>query len=78
VISVVAKVTPDDEARARREIEGRSRPAGTSDRGAPAPSEEHPPAGPHARSDMTNPEATPGAGTLTPPGGHDNVDSTSA
>ncbi len=36
-----------------------------------------PPAGPHADPSLTNPDATPGAGTLTPPGGHDDVDSTS-
>ena len=37
-----------------------------------------PPAGPHAEPSLTNPDATPGAGTLTPPGGHDDVDSTSS
>jgi hypothetical protein len=36
-----------------------------------------PPAGPHADPSLTNPDATPGAGTLTPPGQHDDVDSTS-
>jgi len=38
---------------------------------------ELPPAGPHADPALTNPDATPGAGTLTPAGGHDEVDSTS-
>jgi hypothetical protein len=38
---------------------------------------ELPPAGPHADPALTNPHATPGAGTLTPAGGHDEVDSTS-
>ena len=41
------------------------------------PPGELPPAGPHADPALTNPEATPGAGTLTPAGGHDEVDSTS-
>jgi hypothetical protein len=36
-----------------------------------------PPAGPHADPSLINPDATPGAGTLTPPGQHDDVDSTS-
>lgn len=36
-----------------------------------------PPAGPHADPSLTNPDATPRAGTLTPPGDHDDVDSTS-
>jgi hypothetical protein len=36
-----------------------------------------PPAGPHAEPSLTNPDATPGAGTLPPPGEHDDVDSTS-
>jgi hypothetical protein len=43
--------------------------AGTADR--------TPPAGPHAKPSLTNPDATPGAGTLTPPGEHDDGDSTS-
>jgi hypothetical protein len=38
---------------------------------------EPPPAGPHADPALTNPDATPGAGALTPAGGHDEVDSTS-
>jgi len=36
-----------------------------------------PPAGPHADPSLTNPDATPGAGALQPPGAHDDVDSTS-
>jgi hypothetical protein len=36
------------------------------------------PAGPHADPSLTNEDATPGAGTLTPPGDHDDVDSTSS
>ncbi len=35
------------------------------------------PAGPHADPSLTNEDATPGAGTLTPSGDHDDVDSTS-
>jgi hypothetical protein len=76
----MARVATEEEARARREIEGRP-PAEGSPRspgsGAPESSEELPPAGPHARSDLVNPEATPGTGALTPPGAHDDVDSTS-
>ena len=41
------------------------------------PSDDLPPAGPHADPALTNPDATPGTGALTPPGGHDDVDSTS-
>jgi hypothetical protein len=36
-----------------------------------------PPAGPHAEPALTNPDATPGAGALTPPGEHIDSDSTS-
>jgi hypothetical protein len=39
--------------------------------------EDQPPAGPHADPDLVNPDSTPGAGTLTPPGEHDDIDSTS-
>ena len=35
------------------------------------------PAGPHADPSLTNEDATPGAGTLPPPGDHDDMDSTS-
>jgi hypothetical protein len=41
------------------------------------PSDSLPAAGPHADPALTNPDATPGAGALTPPGEHDEVDSTS-
>jgi hypothetical protein len=41
------------------------------------PSSGLPPAGPHADPALTNPDATPGTGTLTPAGGHDDIDSTS-
>jgi len=44
---------------------------------APKPSDDLPPAGQHARPDLINEDATPGAGTLPPAGGHDDVDSTS-
>jgi hypothetical protein len=43
----------------------------------PQPSGDLPPAGPHADPALTNPDATPGTGALTPAGGHDDVDSTS-
>jgi hypothetical protein len=36
-----------------------------------------PPAGPHADPALTNADATPGAGTLTPSGDYGEVDSTS-
>jgi hypothetical protein len=45
--------------------------------GAPEPSDRLPPAGPHADPRLTNPDSTPGAGALTPPGNHDDIDSTS-
>ena len=79
-----------DAARHDREIErlpsnatqpeGRPRPTekpGSSDAEAPKPSDRQPPAGPHADPDLINPDATPGTGALEPPGGHDDVDSTS-
>ena len=44
---------------------------------APEPSDGLPPAGPHADPELMNPDATPGAGALTPTGEHDDVDSTS-
>lgn len=43
-----------------------------------ASSDRLPPAGPHADPNLVNPEATPGTGALTPPGEHDDVDSTSS
>jgi hypothetical protein len=42
------------------------------------PSNDIPPAGPHADLALTNPDATPGTGALPPAGGHDDVDSTSS
>ena len=51
------------------------KPSGSS--GGSRAAGELPLAGPHADPALTNPEATPGAGTLTPAGGHDEVDSTS-
>ncbi len=44
--------------------------------GSPAPGGPAP-AGPHADPALINPDATPGTGALTPPGEHDDVDSTS-
>jgi len=57
-------------------------PRATEERGdssgdAPKPSDRLPPAGPHADPALINPDATPGSGALQPPGGHDDVDSTS-
>lgn len=68
----------DHEARAA--IEGRGNGTvepGGSKRGGPAPSDDRPPAGTHADPSLINPNSTPGTGALTPPGGHDDVDSTS-
>jgi hypothetical protein len=45
---------------------------------APKPSEDLPAAGPHARSDLTNPDSTPGTGLLQEPGAAGDVDNTSA
>lgn len=45
----------------------------------PAPSPERPAAGPHAKPELTNPEATPGAGLLPDPDEpEDSMDSTSS
>ncbi|HLH49732.1 MAG TPA: hypothetical protein VKV96_10355 [Roseiarcus sp.] len=38
--------------------------------------DEPPAAGPHAAPDLSNPEATPGAGALQAPGAPDDMDST--
>jgi hypothetical protein len=38
--------------------------------------EQPPAAGPHATPDLSNPEATPGAGALLPPGTHDDMGGT--
>jgi hypothetical protein len=70
----------DMDARARASVEGSDtptvEPGGSPDRG-PKSSEEQPLAGSHAKADLTNPDSTPGTGALTPPGEHDDVDSTS-
>jgi len=51
---------------------------GNRNAGAPEPSDRMPPAGPHADPDLMNTDSTPGTGALTPPGKHDDVDSTSS
>jgi hypothetical protein len=61
-----AAQSADERPHAQRKGEDRERP------GADVPS-----AGPHARPELTNPDATPGAGALTPAGEHEDVDSTS-
>ncbi len=45
---------------------------------APKPSEDLPAAGPHARSDLVNPDSTPGTGVLQEPGAAGDIDNTSA
>jgi hypothetical protein len=68
------------DAEARAAVEGKSPGAaepGNTASGAPKPADERPPAGTHADPALTNPLSTPGTGALTPPGGHDDVDSTS-
>jgi len=67
------------DAEARAAVEGTGNTTvepGGRDPG-PKPSDEKPPAGTHADPALTNPDSTPGTGALTPPGGHDDVDSTS-
>ena len=59
----------------RPDKSGRTTPP--QEQGQKGQPDETPPAGPHADPSLTNPDATPGAGTLTPPGEHDDVDSTS-
>ncbi|HEV2559571.1 MAG TPA: hypothetical protein VGU45_13155 [Microvirga sp.] len=44
---------------------------GTAGNGTPS-------SGPHAEESLTNPDATPGAGSLPPVGGEDGTDSTSS
>jgi hypothetical protein len=44
---------------------------------APKPSDDLPPAGPHARPDLVNPDATPGTGVLQEPGAAGDIDNTS-
>lgn len=74
-------VSKEEETRARREIEGRA-PAptdsGPATGGEPKPSDHPPPAGPHASSELINPDATPGTGALPTPGDDDDVDSASS
>jgi hypothetical protein len=54
-------------------------PKGTEEPGGKAGgSGDVPPAGPHADPALINNDATPGTGALTPPGEHDDVDSTSS
>ena len=68
------------DAEARAAVEGKSPgtgEAGNTASGAPKPTDERPPAGTHADPALTNPLSTPGTGALTPPGGHDDIDSTS-
>lgn len=62
----------------RDAIEGRtpSRPPAEADPAGAQPAGAQP-AGPHADPALINPDATPGTGALTPPGEHDDVDSTS-
>jgi hypothetical protein len=68
------------DAQARAAVEGTShgtiQPGNSSDKGPP-PSDTRPPAGAHADPKLINPLSTPGTGALTPPGEHDDVDSTS-
>ena len=57
--------------------ESPARPPDDGRKLAPAPSDRTPAAGPHADPALTNTDATPGTGTLPPPSGHDDVESTS-
>jgi hypothetical protein len=71
----------DIDAEARAAVEGTNHGTvqpGNSAADAPEPSDDRPPAGAHADPTLTNPLSTPGTGALTPPGGHDDVDSTSS
>ncbi|MCB8819458.1 hypothetical protein [Microvirga rosea] len=61
---------PDPEA-GQRTASGKNPPGNPS-------KAQTPPAGPHADPSLTNEDATPGAGTLTPSGDHDDTDSTSS
>ena len=61
---------------AQNAVEGR--PAqGSADRKTAERADRPPTAGPHAEPALVNPDATPGTGTLPPPGTHDDTDSTS-
>lgn len=70
-MSAVGKPHQDD-AEKRRRREAKPPPAKT---GKARPGEP-PAAGPHAVPDLSNPEATPGAGALQAPGAQDDMDST--
>ena len=68
------------DAEARAAVEGTSHGPNEPSKGAadaPKPADGRPPAGTHADPDLTNPLSTPGTGALTPPGEHDDIDSTS-
>lgn len=55
----------------------KKRPSATPERrGTPPRSEPLPAAGPHAKPELTNEDATPGTGSLPRPGGGDEADST--
>jgi hypothetical protein len=71
---------PDAEAAAGKPKDGEDRPGfdlgGAKERGGEA-AKDLPAAGPHADPDLTNDNATPGAGTLPEAGDRDATDSTS-
>jgi hypothetical protein len=72
---------PDPNAAARKPEGGQDRPGadlgGAKDRGGQA-AQDLPAAGPHSDPDLTNKNATPGAGTLPEPGNDpDSTDATS-
>lgn len=74
----LAAISPES---AQAIVEGHSHGTvkpGNSDADAPAPSNQLPPAGPHADPKLMSDIATPGTGALTPTGAHDDVDSTSS
>jgi hypothetical protein len=78
-----ASIPPDgpDPRSAQAIIEGHAHGTeepGNSESDAPPPSDRLPLAGPHADPALMNELATPGAGTLTPVGAHDDVDTTSS
>jgi len=68
----VAAADAPDRKDAEKNRKGGARPSAEK---APRP-EQTPAAGPHARPDLSNPEATPGAGALQKPGARDDMDST--
>jgi hypothetical protein len=71
---------PDRNAASQKPAAGQDRPGadlgGAKDRGGQA-AQDLPAAGPHADPDLTNENATPGAGTLPEPGDSDSTDATS-